>query len=163
MTHHYPRTPADHNGRRAARLTQPFTDEQWRMLLLRQGYRCYLCGRFDLGLEVEHLIPMATWGGSGAITNILGACRSCNARKGARPIWELRSAREIRALHRRYHTTAPLPADDLRRLGFDLLDAYARGDMRARDALRLILVQMRHPDPDAAMQAGDALVAKGAA
>lgn len=157
----YPRTPADHNGRRAARLTQPFTDEQWRLLLLRQGFRCYLCGRFDLGLEVEHLIPMQ-YGGSGAITNILGACRRCNARKGARPLWELRSAHEIKLLHKRYHSTAPLDADDLHRLGFDLLHAYAAGDMRARDALRLILVQMRHHDPDAAMQAGDALV-RGAA
>ncbi len=49
-------------------------------VLLRDSYTCHYCGRE--GHEVDHLIPIAR-GGTDDPANLVAACRSCNARKGA--------------------------------------------------------------------------------
>ena len=57
--------------------------EQWNALLEKCGRRCTYCGRNDIGLTRDHVIPL-TRGGSDDISNIVPSCRSCNSRKGTK-------------------------------------------------------------------------------
>jgi 5-methylcytosine-specific restriction endonuclease McrA len=56
-----------------------FTSAQWLTLVATYDGRCAYCGE-SRPLEPEHKIPLAR-GGSNEITNIVPACRRCNARK----------------------------------------------------------------------------------
>ena len=49
----------------------------------RDQYTCKLCGALltDQTATLDHIIPRSK-GGSGAITNLVTACRSCNQKKG---------------------------------------------------------------------------------
>jgi 5-methylcytosine-specific restriction endonuclease McrA len=57
-----------------------FTGEQWEAMKRRAGGRCYYCHR-RLPLEMDHVIPLVE-GGNHTESNIVPACRSCNASKG---------------------------------------------------------------------------------
>ena len=52
-------------------------------VLRRDGHRCQYCGKSDLTLTVDHIIPKAR-GGNDAWENLVAACVSCNNRKGDR-------------------------------------------------------------------------------
>lgn len=52
-------------------------------LLANWGRRCAYCGKGDLPLQVEHLIPRVR-GGSDRVSNLTLACEDCNQRKGNR-------------------------------------------------------------------------------
>jgi 5-methylcytosine-specific restriction endonuclease McrA len=52
-------------------------------VLRRDGYRCGYCGRGDLPLTVDHIIPKAK-GGTDSWENLVCACTFCNNRKGDR-------------------------------------------------------------------------------
>lgn len=155
-------TPAAHNRRRANRINHDLTDVEWRDILLRAGYRCYLCGEFSLDLTVDHMVPLANWGGSNSASNTAPCCSRCNSMKGNRPIWELRSPREIKAIHKQLHTPEPMEATILRRLSDDLLRAFQSGDMRARYALKAILLVAGYAQDEAErkMQEGDRILAR---
>ena len=56
-----------------------FTSAEWLALVEVWGARCAYCGCDD-PLEADHRIPLAR-GGTNFISNILPACRSCNAKK----------------------------------------------------------------------------------
>lgn len=58
-----------------------------RSVISRDGASCVWCGRVSwLGdLTVEHLLPK-TRGGRGIPENLAVACRSCNRRRGAKPV-----------------------------------------------------------------------------
>lgn len=68
--------------RRARKLSAPgagVTKEQWAQLLEAYNHLCAYCGASSI-LEQDHVVPLSC-GGSHDISNIVPACRSCNARK----------------------------------------------------------------------------------
>jgi 5-methylcytosine-specific restriction endonuclease McrA len=52
-------------------------------ILRRDGHRCVYCGRSDLSLTVDHIIPKARKG-EDTWENLVTACVDCNNRKGDR-------------------------------------------------------------------------------
>ena len=52
-------------------------------ILRRDAYKCAYCGRSDLPLTIDHIIPKAK-GGSESWENLVCACTNCNNRKGGR-------------------------------------------------------------------------------
>lgn len=53
-------------------------------VLARDGYACVFCGCRDVKtLTMDHLIPKKR-GGSGEMSNLATACRTCNLQKGCR-------------------------------------------------------------------------------
>jgi 5-methylcytosine-specific restriction endonuclease McrA len=52
-------------------------------LLRRDGFRCQYCGRTDLPLTIDHMIPRSR-GGDDSWENLVTACRPCNSIKGDR-------------------------------------------------------------------------------
>lgn len=59
------------------------TMAEWRAKVEEHGGRCVYCGRTDVKLTRDHVIPV-TKGGSNDISNIVPACQPCNSRKGNR-------------------------------------------------------------------------------
>ena len=54
-------------------------------LLNRDGRQCAYCGKTDLPLQLDHVVPKAS-GGSDRPSNLVLACRACNEAKGKQPI-----------------------------------------------------------------------------
>ncbi len=87
----YSRTPAFRNAQRnakarrraAERAGDVITYEQWTAIVKRYDGRCVYCGVAPDKLTMDHAKPLAK-GGRHALTNIVPACLSCNAAKGAR-------------------------------------------------------------------------------
>ena len=52
-------------------------------ILRRDAYKCAYCGRSDLPLTIDHIIPKAK-GGSESWENLICACTNCNNTKGGR-------------------------------------------------------------------------------
>jgi len=52
-------------------------------ILRRDGHRCMYCGRGDVPLTVDHVLPISR-GGDESWENLVTACVSCNNRKGDR-------------------------------------------------------------------------------
>lgn len=53
-------------------------------ILVRDGYRCKMCGRTkdEVPLEVDHIVPVAD-GGTDELHNLATLCRDCNRGKSA--------------------------------------------------------------------------------
>jgi len=56
-----------------------FTADEWQNLVAEYEHACAYCGTIGT-LEQDHCVPLDR-GGSNWISNILPACRVCNARK----------------------------------------------------------------------------------
>lgn len=54
-------------------------------LLEKFGHQCVYCGKSDVPLEIEHVIPRSQHG-SDRISNLVISCRSCNEKKGTKRI-----------------------------------------------------------------------------
>jgi 5-methylcytosine-specific restriction endonuclease McrA len=52
-------------------------------ILRRDGHRCQYCGRSDLSLTIDHVLPLSR-GGEDTWENLVCACVQCNNRKGDR-------------------------------------------------------------------------------
>ncbi len=52
-------------------------------ILKRDGYKCAYCGRSDLPLTIDHVIPRSKGGGE-TWENLVAACYRCNNKKGNR-------------------------------------------------------------------------------
>jgi 5-methylcytosine-specific restriction endonuclease McrA len=52
-------------------------------IMRRDGYKCAYCGRGDLTLTIDHIVPKAR-GGDDSWENLVSACTICNNRKGDR-------------------------------------------------------------------------------
>jgi 5-methylcytosine-specific restriction endonuclease McrA len=50
-------------------------------ILRRDSYKCGYCGRSDLPLTIDHILPKAK-GGNDSWENLIAACTLCNNRKG---------------------------------------------------------------------------------
>jgi hypothetical protein len=57
-----------------------FTKEEWNTLCEQYGYKCLCCGRDDVPMTPDHIVPLVK-GGSNSISNIQPLCRSCNCKK----------------------------------------------------------------------------------
>lgn len=71
---------------REANAISQLTLTEWQWLLDQSKNRCVYCGKHEddcRRLEQDHIVPV-TKGGGYTITNIVPACRSCNARKNDR-------------------------------------------------------------------------------
>lgn len=69
-----------------------------REVFRRDNYTCQYCGRHDVPLTIDHVIPRHL-GGEHSWTNVVAACPLCNHRKGGRTLEEahmtlLRAPRE---------------------------------------------------------------------
>ncbi|MFZ5878252.1 MAG: HNH endonuclease [Chloroflexota bacterium] len=62
-----------------------------REVFRRDNYTCQYCGRRDVGLTVDHVMPRHL-GGEHTWTNVVAACPSCNHRKGGRKLEEAHMA-----------------------------------------------------------------------
>jgi hypothetical protein len=51
------------------------------LILKRDTYRCQICNRAGVELEVDHIVPVSQ-GGSDNVDNLQTACRDCNRGKG---------------------------------------------------------------------------------
>ena len=67
-----------------------------RRVLIRDGFRCHWCG--GRATEADHLVALAEGGAPLSLSNLVAACRSCNARRGG----ELRSRRVAGPKSRRW-------------------------------------------------------------
>ena len=52
-------------------------------ILRRDGHKCVYCGKSDLALTIDHIIPKSK-GGEDSWENLISACRRCNSKKGDR-------------------------------------------------------------------------------
>lgn len=57
-----------------------YTVSEWRALVEHYGNKCLCCGRDDVKLTADHIVPIAK-GGTSNIDNIQPLCGSCNSRK----------------------------------------------------------------------------------
>lgn len=62
----------------------PFTAEMWLDVVQRHQHKCHYCKQRRV-LTIDHVIPVSK-GGRHIAGNIVPACRSCNSRKGDRPV-----------------------------------------------------------------------------
>jgi 5-methylcytosine-specific restriction endonuclease McrA len=60
-----------------------YTAQEWENLLSQYGNKCLCCGRDDVKLEADHVIPVSR-GGTSWISNIQPLCRHCNLSKGTK-------------------------------------------------------------------------------
>lgn len=68
---------------RAARMgiCGKLTEKDWNNALKRTNNCCAICGRNDIDLTIDHIIPISR-GGTNTPDNIQPLCKSCNCRKG---------------------------------------------------------------------------------
>lgn len=78
---------AQHNRRRTNETAAGggYTTSEWRDLVAHYGGKCLCCGRTDLPLTADHVIPVAK-GGSSHISNMQPLCGGCNSKKGTKAI-----------------------------------------------------------------------------
>jgi 5-methylcytosine-specific restriction endonuclease McrA len=60
-----------------------YTGSEWRDLCNQYGNKCLKCGRDDVKLTADHVIPVVM-GGTSDISNIQPLCQSCNSSKGTK-------------------------------------------------------------------------------
>jgi len=58
---------------------------EWKIILKLFNFSCAYCGRKDVHLTYEHIIPVSN-GGKFEKGNIIPACQSCNSRKGTKDL-----------------------------------------------------------------------------
>lgn len=77
----------EYKNNRRARLANSggtVTAKEWRSVL--EKYRkCLCCGRTDVSLEMDHVIPLSK-GGLNTVDNVQPLCEICNNRKGTKAV-----------------------------------------------------------------------------
>ena len=73
--------------RRAKKIAsgESFTATEWRALTEHYDNKCLCCGRTDVKLTADHVIPLSK-GGPSSIDNIQPLCASCNSSKNTKTI-----------------------------------------------------------------------------
>lgn len=61
------------------------TIQEWKDLCNKYGNKCLCCGRTDVKLTLDHVIPLKM-GGENTIGNSQPLCRSCNSKKSTKTI-----------------------------------------------------------------------------
>jgi hypothetical protein len=62
-----------------------YTPAEWKALVTHFGNKCLCCGRNDVKLTADHVIPVVK-GGTSSIDNIQPLCLKCNQSKGGKTI-----------------------------------------------------------------------------
>lgn len=62
------------------------TAREWADIQVAWGRRCAYCGRGDVKLTQDHMVPISK-GGAHAVANVVPACLSCNSRKRDNTEW----------------------------------------------------------------------------
>jgi hypothetical protein len=70
---------------RASATVNTLTEQEWQSILGAYHHRCAYCGRDDVPMTQEHVIPILHGGGYTA-DNIIPACKSCNASRRTKSI-----------------------------------------------------------------------------
>lgn len=75
------------NNRRALEMNSggKVTAAEWKEVKERYGNKCLRCGRDDLRLTMDHVLPLSK-GGSNTIDNIQPLCKPCNSSKRTKHI-----------------------------------------------------------------------------
>lgn len=60
-----------------------YTQAEWDKHCADAGFKCLCCGRADVPLTIDHVVPLSQ-GGSHWIANLQALCRSCNSSKGVK-------------------------------------------------------------------------------
>ncbi len=68
---------------RATQSTEKLTAEQWEAILDKYGRKCLACGRTDVKLTLDHIVPISK-GGKHTADNAQPLCRPCNTHKGVK-------------------------------------------------------------------------------
>jgi 5-methylcytosine-specific restriction endonuclease McrA len=74
--------------RAAAKRNAPLNDltaDQWKAIQIHYGFRCVYCGKKPKELTMDHITPLSK-GGAHTMSNVVPACRSCNAKKNDRAV-----------------------------------------------------------------------------
>jgi 5-methylcytosine-specific restriction endonuclease McrA len=71
--------------RKVWEMSGSFTQDEWDALCEFYENKCLSCGRADVKLTVDHVVPLSK-GGSNMIDNIQPLCGSCNSSKNAKTI-----------------------------------------------------------------------------
>lgn len=75
---------ARHRARKASAPINDLTHAQWLMIQESQRHRCYYCGKNCKGhLTQDHILALVN-GGNHTLSNVIGACQSCNSKKSNR-------------------------------------------------------------------------------
>lgn len=64
---------------------------EWQEILDEFDHACAYCQARSVPLEQEHMTPISR-GGRHTASNVVPACRSCNARKATKNLWEFAAA-----------------------------------------------------------------------
>jgi 5-methylcytosine-specific restriction endonuclease McrA len=74
-------------NRRALRIKDggTVTAQEWRNVLNKYGNKCLCCGRTDIKITMDHVIPLSA-GGHHSVDNIQPLCGSCNSKKNTKII-----------------------------------------------------------------------------
>lgn len=70
---------------RDAKKSATHTNVEWMKLCAKYEFKCLKCGRDDVDLTKDHIVPY-TDGGTDALDNVQPLCASCNSSKGSRTI-----------------------------------------------------------------------------
>jgi 5-methylcytosine-specific restriction endonuclease McrA len=84
----HPEKVSQYNSNRRARnngLSGKIFAEQWKEIVEKYGKKCLRCGRGDVILTIDHILPLSG-GGKHEISNIQPLCKSCNSKKGKKHI-----------------------------------------------------------------------------
>lgn len=73
------------NTRRYRENSGIITEEEWKKLCEKYKNSCLCCGRSDVKMTLDHVIPLKL-GGKNVIENAQPLCKSCNCKKNARHI-----------------------------------------------------------------------------
>jgi 5-methylcytosine-specific restriction endonuclease McrA len=78
---------AEKRNRRAQKRTNGgvVTAKEWQSILDKYNHKCLACGKSDVKLTMDHVIPIKL-GGPNTIDNIQPLCSTCNSRKGSKHI-----------------------------------------------------------------------------
>lgn len=89
-------------ARRVAAAANDLTPEQWEEIELAWGC-CAYCGSVEGPLQRDCVLPISR-GGRYTVSNVVPACRSCNASKGNQEVttWLRRHRRDEEAFLRRW-------------------------------------------------------------
>ncbi len=74
---------AQQKRRAQIKATYALTVAEWQNLLERCSYRCSYCGRSDVPMTIDHIVPISK-GGTHELANVTPACSSHNSSRGAK-------------------------------------------------------------------------------
>jgi 5-methylcytosine-specific restriction endonuclease McrA len=81
----YERRAAHRRRARKRKNGGDYTLDEWNNLCEKYGNRCLACGRTDVLLTVDHIVPLKL-GGKNDISNLQPLCKSCNCKKHTKVI-----------------------------------------------------------------------------